>query len=219
MHRFYAFSLAAKESDMKFNYPITCNIKKYNEGYEIIRRCFKRKFYSILTFDTSFRLLYAVMQSTSFALAIIDGYISYINVFCWIGFYLILGYIGDIYRVWLWSKKYLPNQELIEGKNQIETFSNEIISQVNEEKKYSFVIKIYEPYFEFYKRNKLECQKLSFNTKTWKKLGVKDDEMTKVFYFLFSFSYKLHPFFENPDQGLSTIRYVYHNLQQKYNSN
>ncbi|MFV8476865.1 hypothetical protein ACNQ2I_00220 [Mycoplasma sp. Z355B] len=114
----------AKRTEISENHSVICNIKKYNEGYEIILRCLKRRAKIRAICEPIFRIIYAIVQCLAFTYAVKGGFITFLNVFCWMGFMLFPINAWNLYLLYKdITHDIISNQVLIEGKNQIEEFS------------------------------------------------------------------------------------------------
>ncbi|MFV8480585.1 hypothetical protein ACNQ2O_03095 [Mycoplasma sp. AA7A] len=202
----------AKRTEISENHSVICNIKKYNEGYEIILKCLKRRVKIRAICEPIFRIIYAIAQCLAFTYAVKGGFITFLNVFCWMGFMLLPINTWNLYLLYKdITHDIISNQVLIEGKNQIEEFSfKNVKSQYD---KLSFNIKIYEPWYIDPKDKKSRLQRLQFSVRFWRNLGANNEEIEKIFYFLFSFNYDLDYFFIPKVDSLGQIQYVYYNLQ------
>ncbi|MFV8480776.1 hypothetical protein ACNQ1U_00155 [Mycoplasma sp. 653B] len=212
-------SFQAKYTESKLNLPTKCNIKKYNKGHKLVNTLIKRKLKQEIIYDSIFRIVYAIIQSIAFAFAILNNYITYFNVFCWMGFALYFGFISRILQIKNIMKMPILSQTLIEDKNDIENFSNKIPNKTLNKNSTKLTCKIFVPLLETYSSNSRYISKINFKIKYWKRLGANNSEIEDIFYFLFSFSYKLDNFFLSQNNSLLEIQNFYHNLQALSSNN
>ncbi|MHA3795711.1 hypothetical protein [Mycoplasma sp. VS31B] len=213
--RMYFLPLNAKRHEIKLKIPTICNIKKYNEGYQLVLCAIKQKIKLVIIFDAILFTIYLPFQSLSFTFALQDGYFTFLNVFIWVAATVFFSDWAGILNMRRLTKVDISEQILVEGTNLIEEFSYK--NNYEDYDKFKFVLKTYLPNADFSKGG-IYVYKIRFNKKFWSRKGFDDEEIEKIFYFIFSMSYQLENFLINPAESLEKIKYVYHNLKD-LNSN